>query len=150
MTKTVFVVALIRRRVNDSTCWLALWSAENDFWDIPVFRRLESETVQELLQREISWLLNIDRREFLVAKMAQLHVNPLAAVASSNADDEAELIFNSVDIYQQAVLDKLGDDDGRRWLTARELCSGITDDNRQINPKIPDWLHRWQVIQPWE
>ena len=151
MTKAVFVVALIRCQTGDSTRWLGLWNADSQIWDFPVFQRLETESVQELLQREISWRLQIDPRDFLVARMAQIHVNPMEAIASSSAaDDEAELIFNSVDIYRKDVLDALATNDGLRWLTARELCSGRTDDDQQFNPRIQGWLNRWQVIQPWE
>lgn len=151
MTKTVFVVALIRRQTGDSTCWLGFWNADSQFWDFPVFQRLETESIFELLQREISWRLQIDPREFLVARMAQLHVNPMESIASSSADDdEAELIFNSVNIYRKGALEALATNDNLRWLNARELCSGRTDDDQQFSPRIRGWLNRWQIIQPWD
>ncbi len=150
MTKIVYVVPLIRRTEVDSFRWLGIWQAEQGFWDVPVFQKLEDESVQTLLKREIAWRLNIDRNEFLVARMSQLHVNPIGDSSNPDQDDEVELIFNSVDVVRAKTIETLSGIPDFRWLTASELCSGQTTDQQRVNPKITRWLNRWQVIQPWQ
>ena len=150
MARIVYVVPLIRRTELDSFRWLGIWQSEKDHWDLPVCRKLEEESVQTLLKREVAWRLNIERNEFLVARMSQLHVNPIGASANPDRDDEVELIFNSVDVVRQTTIDVLSAAPDFRWLTAAELCAGNTEDQQTVNPRISQWLNRWHVIQPWQ
>ncbi len=150
MLKTVFVVALIRNVVGDSTRWLTIRESGSETWDFLVCHRLGNESLQELLQREVSWRLDIRRSDFLVAGTAQLHVNPMSAASNPDEGDEVELIFNSVDLYKSATLTQLENNSNFRWLSAQELCTGRTNDGQLINRRIPNWLNRWHVIQPWE
>lgn len=150
MQKTQFVIPLIRTARNDAMHWLGMREQTSDPWSIPLCEKLEDESVTELLRREISWRLDIGSSDFLVARMAQRHINPLGNDSHPGPDDEVELIFNSVDVYRDSVLQVIDARRDCRWLTASEWCSGSSDDGEPIDQRIQGWFKRWEIIQPWQ
>ncbi len=145
-----FIVALIRKSTANGIRWLGILNPDQRWWDFMVCPRLEHESIQELLGREVAWRLELDRNQFLIASTSQLHVNPIAENANPDSNSEVELIFNSVDIVRSSAIDQLDARDDCCWLSASELCAGVADDGTSINPQLTLWLNRWRIIQPWE
>lgn len=145
-------VALVRYGSPRGCRWLAVWDQRRKHYDFVVGQQLGEESFRETVLREVSWELRLDRRrDFLVSNMAQANLQlagdfpGLAAPARS-----LRVAFYNVELYRAEALSQLNRDPRGCWLSSQEICCGIANDDRTLNPLLVELVRRSQVIQPWE
>ena len=61
-----------------------------------------------------------------------------------------QIAFYNVEIYRSKVIEMLDEDSANIWVNSEEICNGVTDCGRRLNPLIPYLINRSSVIQSWD
>ena len=150
MDKLFQSVALVQQFEDDKNKLLLKWQASQNCWMFIVADRLNKESFRESVTREVAWQLNLKREsDFLVSNMAQLSMEYVETMSDGSSRHIAVAFFN-VHIYRRNLLESLNQDPTCRWMTAAEVCRGVTTDGQTIHPRIVSWINKWSVVQPWQ
>ena len=144
-------IALIRKPAAHGTAWLARWDDGQQYYDFVMAEPLEDESFRECIDREVGWVLRLDRqRDYLVANMARLNLEFQARLPGHSEPAQVTAVFYAVDLYRKAAWHQVDADPLNRWLSSKEICRGKTGDGQRINPLVTFLIRRSEVIQPWE
>jgi hypothetical protein len=144
-------IALIRKPADHGTVWLARWNPRAEHYDFIMAEPLEHESFRECIDREVGWVLGLDRqRDYLVANMARLNLEFDARLPGHPVETCVNVAFYVVDLYRQPAWQRVDADRQNCWLSAKEICSGRTERGQLVNPALAFLIQRSQVIQPWE
>ena len=68
MSSFVGSVGMIRHPAQGERLWLVIWDAEQGHFDFVIAEKLENDSFREALQREVAWILPLDRkRDFIIS-----------------------------------------------------------------------------------
>lgn len=151
MGNLTFSIALIRKTQNQTLRWLARLNPSTLQLDFVVGQRLEDESYREAATREVAWQLGLDRsRDFLVSNMAQMNLEFVDLLPGQYEESLNQIAFYNVEIYRSKVIEMLDEDSANIWVNSEEICNGVTDCGRRLNPLIPYLINRSSVIQSWD
>ncbi len=150
MEKIFKSVALIQHSPAGQKKMLLRQKTPDAAWQFVVADRLEGESFRESVSREVAWELRLKSRSgFLVSSMAQLSVEYTDTLCDGS-ERLVSVTFVNVHIYREEVLQELNEDPLNRWFSAAEICHGQAPSGALIDPRVVDWINRWEVIQPWQ
>jgi hypothetical protein len=149
MEKLFQSVALIQKFEAEKSRFLLKRQPAQHYWKFIVADRLNKESFRESTIREVAWQLDLQRKtDFLVSNMAQLSIEFIESL-SENTHRHVAVAFYNVHLYRRTVLESLLQDRSVRWVTAAELCRGVTADGQAIDTRVVKWINDWDVVQPW-
>jgi hypothetical protein len=144
-------IALIRRPADHRSTWLARWDESAKFYDFIMAEPLEHESYRECIDREVGWILNLDRaRDYLVANMAQVNLESDETFPGDAQPSHIGVAFYTVDLYRKNAWQQVAATEGIRWLNSEEIHAGHTSDGHPINPSLVFLIRKSEVIQPWQ
>lgn len=146
MSSFVGSVGMIRHPEQGERLWLVIWDAEQGHFDFVIAEKLENDSFREALQREVAWILPLDRkRDFIISQMARLH---LESVLSIGGKDPTYFIVELfvVELYGKQALENVERDDQTRWLAASEILGGKTSDGHPVSPRLVTLLQKADVL----
>ncbi len=156
MKKNFQSVALIRRRAEGQSLWLARVSEapsppEPKTLSFITAHRLEGESFRDAIRREVAWILRLDpERELLVSNMAQLNLEWVDRLPGDEAETHIAVAFFMVQLYGKGVATAVQNDPHNRWLSSAEVCCGRVDSGETLDPTLHYLLARGQVINSWD
>lgn len=140
-------IALVRHPDGDEQRWLAIWIARHKWYSFVMAERIEAESWRECLDRELSWVLPVQRgKDYLISAMARLHLEETVSNSETSEEQHVAFEFYVVDPYGRrgkAAFSNLAD---TRWLTNSELRAGQAADGAQIDPELTALLHRADIL----
>ncbi len=134
MHKSISSIALVRRMDQGRTRWLVRHHSCGDYYQLISATCLENESFRETIDRELSWACRLTRgKDYLLSSVPRLHMEVMLKSEGENV--QAIFVeFYVADIYRDAVLAKLDEAEGFRWLSTDELRSGVTTDGQILDP----------------
>lgn len=143
-------VALVLRTIDNKNQMLLRRQPGLHQWNFVAGERLNRESFRESITREVAWQLNLNRKsDFLVSSMAQLSME-FWDTQPDGSQQHIAVAFYNVHIYRSIILKALSKDESNRWVTAAEVCQGETLDGQIIDPRVVNWINKWNVVQPWQ
>lgn len=150
MDNLELVIALVRH-VDKQIRWLAIHNPVLKQLEFVASERLEGEAEREVVRREVSWALGLDRnQDFAVSNMAQLNLELDDPFWTQTGASRCRISFHNVELYRSAVIRQLTFDSRFVWLTSTEICEGRSQNGIMIDPKFVLLNERANVIQSWE
>ena len=136
-------IALLRHPEQMERLWLAWWNRREDAWDFVTAERLENESFRECLDREIAWVLPLQRsQQYLISSVARLHLD----LSADEMETTCAVEFYVVDLYGRTAQEAVDSCDQLRWLSGSELLSGETADGAPVSPRLVKLLQKADVI----
>lgn len=144
-------IAMIRKPAEHRSTWLARWQPPTRCYDFVMAEPLEEESFRECIDREVSWVLQLERRrDYLVANMAQINLDFCEALPGDAHETHIVAAFYIVDLYRKSAWERVDSDPENRWVTASEIYAGQARDDRPIDPNLRFLIRHSEVIQPWQ
>jgi len=151
MEKVSLSISLIRNTLQQSPRWLARLNEKTAQLDFVIAHRLGLESFREAAIREIAWELRLDRnRDFLVSNMAQINLEFVDQIPGGFDKQHVLTSFYNVEIYRTDAMNSVDIDSRNFWIRSDEICNGVTDCGRRLNPIVPYLINRANVIRHWE
>ncbi|MEQ9410494.1 MAG: hypothetical protein RIK87_22355 [Fuerstiella sp.] len=140
-------IALMRHPTQLENLWLAWWNQRAGHYDFVTAERLDDESFRECLDREIAWVLDLERgRDYLISSMARLHLDVPVEASEDIPDTFFAVEFYIVDLYGSSGRLSLEQNRDVRWLSSDEVLSGRTSDGRPVSPSLVHLLNQADVI----
>ena len=130
--------------------WLGVYSKQSRSLNFVTGDRLEGESFRETIVREVAWQLNVDRKDFLTSKTAQLNLEFLETLPHTSVETHYHVAFYNVDVFRPAVIEAIQSRSEFAWVTSEEICDGKTKLGVPFNQTLSYLINRSAVIQHWE
>ena len=144
-------IALVRNfDTGNMLRWLAVYQKESRALHFITGDRLQGESFREAVLREVAWQLNIDRRDFLTSKMAQLNLEFIESLPHASMERHYHVAFYNVEVFRPAVIEMIQNRSELVWVTSEEICNGKTKLGVPFDPTLGYLINRSSVIQHWE
>ncbi len=149
MTSFFGSIGMIRHPDQMEKLWLSIWDDRDQHYDFVFAEKIESDSFRECLDREIAWVLPLERkRDYLISSMARLHLEIALQLSSNSQPTSHVLELFVVDLYGKRALQAIDNNSSVRWLTTPEILSGITKGGQPISPRLVSLLRRADVLPP--
>lgn len=143
-------IALVQKFECNRTKMLLRWQAKLNCWEFIVADRLDRESFRESVTREVAWQLNLNRKtDFLVSNMAQLSMEYVETF-TDDSQRHVSVAFYNVHLFRKSARDSISGDASNHWISASEVCQGVTNEGQTIDPRVVSWINKWSVVQPWQ
>ena len=144
-------IALIRNfDTGKMLRWLAVYQKKSRSLNFVTGDRLQGESFRESILREVAWQLDIDRKDFLTSKMAQLNLEFIETLPHTSVERHYHVAFYNVEVYRRDVIEKIHNRSELTWVTSEEICDGKTKLGVPFDPTLGYLINRSDVIQHWE
>lgn len=144
-------IALIRNfDTGNMLRWLAVYQKKSRSLNFVTGDRLEGESFREANMREVAWQLNVDRKDFLTSKMAQLNLEFMETLPHASVETHYHVAFYNVEVFRPAVIETIQSRSEFVWVTSEEICNGKTKLGVPFDPTLSYLINRSAVIQHWE
>lgn len=145
----VGAIALIRRFVDEQCFWLVRRESlpgEHGKLGLLQSERLEKESYRELIDREVGWILKLDRgRDYIVSSVPRAHFQGLVETIAGGTLFVME--FYVVDLFGGRAATRLDRDSANEWLSTAELFAEINTGS-DLDPVQKRLLQLAEVIRP--
>lgn len=140
-------IALVRRIVDETEEWLALWNEEAEVYRLPQAPRTEGETFRTCLIEALETCLQLDRKsDFLIAGLSRAHFQAPIEWPDEEYPQWVIVEFFAVDLYGKQSWRRVEQLPGGRWLSLREISRGVTCDADPICPRQRTLIERADIL----
>jgi ADP-ribose pyrophosphatase YjhB (NUDIX family) len=137
MRQSEAAVAVIRRKEEGETLWLAQWNPKWGAFHFVGGHKRPSESFRECVIREIGEELVLRyERDFRIESKAPMHIEFNAFSEGSRTDTHYIMELFGVDLVSEDACLNVDEGPQNRWLTASEIRGGRTGDARPISPTM--------------
>ena len=149
LEKTFVAYGLIHRTEGSNSHYLVHRPEGESLWTPIRGIRLEKESFRDTVIREIGWILELDRdKDFVVSNMSASAQEYVEEVETGR--HHFAVAFYRARLFTKRAREKVDNDPNARWISARELCEGVFEDQEGIDPTVVAWINQWSVLNPWE
>ena len=139
-------IAMIPNRFTDRDQWLCAWDGNHDCYNFIMGERLETESFRECVERETCWVLGLERRDILVANMAQVNLEYQDVLPGETDPSHIAVAFYSIHLYGKNARQVVREFTEGAWLSRPELTNGRAEDGRIVSPVLTYLLQKADVI----
>lgn len=141
----VGAMALIRQFVEEQCLWL-LRRENNAPLRMIQAQRLEKESYREIIEREVAWVLNLERgKDYIVSSVPRAHYQGVIESGDHAAFYVIELFV--VDLFGKRARTLLDRDPDNQWVSTEDLLIGH-EETISIDPIQRRLLHLTEAIGP--
>jgi len=143
MRESLAAVAVIRRRQDGKTLWLAQWNRHWARYHFVAGHKRADESFRECLVREVAEELLLRQGvDYVVPAEPLAHLEYSAWSQSAQTETAYTMELFEVELAGKAAVAKLDADAKNRWLTHAEIRALRCEDGRPVSETMPLLLQK--------
>ena len=143
MRESTAGVALIRRRQDGKTLWLAQWNSHWQGYHFVAGHKRAEETFRQCAEREVAEELHLEAgTDFTVAAEPLARLEYTAWSESAKAETRYTVELFPVELNGEGARQRVESDAANRWLSEEEIHSGRCGDGARVSETMQFLLSR--------